>query len=197
MANDDEITEILAAPHPPPTASPANLEPPPLPRRRAGAAADGCAGRLRRRAEPTHGSSGRRTDHGRQPEHARRRGTRHHGGAGRRVRQAVQPLHVGRVRRSRPPGELRQHHDRRSTTPTRRRSRSCAAEGTSGYDMVVPTGVYIPQMVERGSARAARPRRGSQLHQHRPGLHQPAMGPGNKYSVCKDWGRPAGSTTPR
>jgi spermidine/putrescine transport system substrate-binding protein len=63
-----------------------------------------------------------------------------------------------------------------------------AAAGTSGYDIVVPTGVYIPQMVQQGLL--------SELDLSRipnfanldtPYTNQP-WDPNNAHSVCKDWG---------
>jgi len=63
-----------------------------------------------------------------------------------------------------------------------------AAKGTSGYDMIVPTGVYIPQMAANGLLEPLN-------HDWLPNianvdpvfLNQP-WDPGNKYTVCKDWG---------
>jgi spermidine/putrescine transport system substrate-binding protein len=63
-----------------------------------------------------------------------------------------------------------------------------AAQGTSGYDIVVPTGVYIPQMVKLGLL--------SELdlgkipnftNLEKQYTNQP-WDPNNAHSVCKDWG---------
>ena len=53
---------------------------------------------------------------------------------------------------------------------------------------MVPTGVYIPQMVQNGLLEAARHEQAPQLRQHRPAVHEPDLGPGNKYSACEGLG---------
>jgi spermidine/putrescine transport system substrate-binding protein len=63
-----------------------------------------------------------------------------------------------------------------------------AASGTSGYDLVIPTGVYIPQMVELDLLQAINLdlipnfENVDEIYRDQP------WDPGNKYSVCKDWG---------
>ncbi|HEY1280572.1 MAG TPA: spermidine/putrescine ABC transporter substrate-binding protein [Acidimicrobiales bacterium] len=63
-----------------------------------------------------------------------------------------------------------------------------AGGGTSGYDMVVPTGVYIPQMVSKSLleeidvSRIPNFANLEQVYTNQP------WDPGNKHSVCKDWG---------
>jgi spermidine/putrescine transport system substrate-binding protein len=63
-----------------------------------------------------------------------------------------------------------------------------AAKGTSGYDMVVPSGPYIPQMAAKGLLEeldlALVP---SFKNLAAPYINQ-SFDPGNKYSVCKDFG---------
>lgn len=63
-----------------------------------------------------------------------------------------------------------------------------AAQGTSGYDMVVPTGAYIPQMAEKGLlaplALDLIPNFANLQEQYT----NQAWDLGNKYSVCKNWG---------
>ena len=63
-----------------------------------------------------------------------------------------------------------------------------AAKGTSGYDIVVPTGEFIPQMAANGLLQelnhAALPNMANVDPQF---LDQP-WDKGNKYSVVKDWG---------
>ena len=63
-----------------------------------------------------------------------------------------------------------------------------AAQGTSGYDIVVPTGVYIPQMVKLGLLAeldlAKIPNFSNLEAQY---TNQP-WDPNNAHSVCKDWG---------
>jgi spermidine/putrescine transport system substrate-binding protein len=63
-----------------------------------------------------------------------------------------------------------------------------AASGTSGYDLVIPTGVYIPQMValdllqEINLDLIPNFENVDEIYRDQP------WDPGNKYSVCKDWG---------
>lgn len=63
-----------------------------------------------------------------------------------------------------------------------------AAKGTSGFDIVVPTGNFIPQMAKNGLLEeldlSAIPNRSKIEGAF---LDQP-WDPGNKYSLCKDWG---------
>jgi spermidine/putrescine transport system substrate-binding protein len=63
-----------------------------------------------------------------------------------------------------------------------------AAKGTSGYDIIVPTGVYIPQMAVN---KLVQPLNHDWLPNmaniDAPFINQP-WDPGNKYTVCKDWG---------
>ena len=63
-----------------------------------------------------------------------------------------------------------------------------AASGTTGYDIVVPTGVYIPQMValdlleELDLSQIANFENIDEIYRNQP------WDEGNKHSVCKDWG---------
>jgi spermidine/putrescine transport system substrate-binding protein len=63
-----------------------------------------------------------------------------------------------------------------------------AASGTSGYDLVIPTGVYIPQMVELDLLEEVNLdlipnfENVDEIYRDQP------WDPGNKYSVTKDWG---------
>ena len=63
-----------------------------------------------------------------------------------------------------------------------------AAKGTTGYDIVVPTGVYIPQMValdlleEVNLDAIPNFENVDEIYRDQP------WDPGNKHSVCKDWG---------
>ena len=71
-----------------------------------------------------------------------------------------------------------------------------AGKGTAGYDIVVPTGPYIPQMIEQGAAAEARQVEDPELGQHRPALPRPAWDPGNEFGGARTGARPVGSTTP-
>jgi spermidine/putrescine transport system substrate-binding protein len=63
-----------------------------------------------------------------------------------------------------------------------------AGGGTSGYDMVVPTGVYIPQMVSKNLLQEIDVSRIANFgNLDQAYINQP-WDPGNKHSVCKDWG---------
>lgn len=63
-----------------------------------------------------------------------------------------------------------------------------AASGTTGYDIVVPTGVYIPQMValdlleELDLSQIPNFENIDEIYRNQP------WDEGNKHSVCKDWG---------
>jgi spermidine/putrescine transport system substrate-binding protein len=63
-----------------------------------------------------------------------------------------------------------------------------AAKGTSGYDIVVPTGVFIPQMIENGLLTKFNKDLLPNLDNMDPAYLGRAWDPGNDYSVCKAWG---------
>ena len=63
-----------------------------------------------------------------------------------------------------------------------------AANGNSGFDIVVPTGPYIPQMVEKGLLQKLDPSKLPNMANVDPLYMSKDWDPGNEYSVCKDWG---------
>ena len=63
-----------------------------------------------------------------------------------------------------------------------------AAKGTSGYDMVVPSGPYIPQMVAKGLLQPLDLSLIPNFKNLDPQYINQPWDPGNKYSVCKDFG---------
>ncbi|KQZ85924.1 spermidine/putrescine ABC transporter substrate-binding protein [Microbacterium sp. Root166] len=63
-----------------------------------------------------------------------------------------------------------------------------AAKGTSGYDIVVPTGVFIPQMIENGLLTPFNKDLLPNLANMDPAYLGRAWDPENEYSVCKAWG---------
>jgi spermidine/putrescine transport system substrate-binding protein len=63
-----------------------------------------------------------------------------------------------------------------------------AAKGTSGYDIVVPTGVFIPQMIENGLLTKFNKDLLPNMTNIDPAYLGRAWDPGNDYSVCKAWG---------
>lgn len=63
-----------------------------------------------------------------------------------------------------------------------------AARGTSGYDVVVPTGVYIPQMVAHGLLIELDHSRIPNLKNLEPRFYNPVWNPNSRYGACKDWG---------
>jgi spermidine/putrescine transport system substrate-binding protein len=63
-----------------------------------------------------------------------------------------------------------------------------AAKGTSGYDIVVPTGVFIPQMIENGLLTKFNKDLLPNLANMDPAYLGRAWDPSNDYSVCKAWG---------
>ncbi len=63
-----------------------------------------------------------------------------------------------------------------------------AAKGTSGYDIVVPTGPFIPQMVENGLLQELNLDLIPNMKHMDPAFLSQDWDPTNKYSVCKAWG---------
>jgi spermidine/putrescine transport system substrate-binding protein len=63
-----------------------------------------------------------------------------------------------------------------------------AASGTSGYDLVIPTGVYIPQMVELDLLEEINLDLIPNFENIEEIYRDQPWDPGNRYSVCKDWG---------
>jgi spermidine/putrescine transport system substrate-binding protein len=63
-----------------------------------------------------------------------------------------------------------------------------AAEGTSGYDIVVPTGVFIPQMVANDLLQPINLDLIPNFENLDPIYRDQPWDPGNEHSVCKDWG---------
>ena len=62
------------------------------------------------------------------------------------------------------------------------------AGGTSGYDIVVPTGVFIPQMVSKGLLQKLDKSKLPNLANVDDVYLDQPWDKGNEYSVCKDWG---------
>lgn len=63
-----------------------------------------------------------------------------------------------------------------------------AANGNSGFDIVVPTGPYIPQMVEKGLLQKFDKSKLPNIVNVDPNYLGRDWDPDNSYSVCKDWG---------
>lgn len=63
-----------------------------------------------------------------------------------------------------------------------------AAQGTSGYDIVVPTGVFIPQMVQNDLLEEINLDLVPNFENVDEIYRDQPWDPGNKHSVCKDWG---------
>lgn len=63
-----------------------------------------------------------------------------------------------------------------------------AAAGTSGYDMVVPTGAYIPQMVAKGLLEPLNIDLIPNFKNLDTAYTNQPWDPGNAHSVCKAWG---------
>ena len=63
-----------------------------------------------------------------------------------------------------------------------------AAAGSSGFDVVVPTGPYIPQMLEKGLLQKFDKSKLPNIVNVDPLYLGQAWDPTNDYSVCKDWG---------
>ena len=63
-----------------------------------------------------------------------------------------------------------------------------AAQGTAGYDIVVPTGVFIPLMVEKDLLEELDLSKIPNFSNLEAVYTDQPWDPGNKHSVCKDWG---------
>lgn len=63
-----------------------------------------------------------------------------------------------------------------------------ASQGTSGFDIVVPTGQYIPQMVAKGLLQKFDLSKLPNMVNVDPLYLQQEWDKGNEYSVCKNWG---------
>ena len=63
-----------------------------------------------------------------------------------------------------------------------------AAKGTGGYDIIVPTGVYIPQMVENKLLMKLNKDLIPNLAHMDPAYLGRDWDPKNEYSICKAWG---------
>lgn len=63
-----------------------------------------------------------------------------------------------------------------------------AAKGTSGYDIIVPTGVFIPQLVENGLLMKLNKELIPNLEHMDPAYLGRDWDPQNDYSICKAWG---------
>ena len=63
-----------------------------------------------------------------------------------------------------------------------------ASGGSSGFDIVVPTGQYIPQMIEKGLIQKLDTSLLPNMANVDPLYLGRAWDPANEYSVCKDWG---------
>jgi spermidine/putrescine transport system substrate-binding protein len=60
--------------------------------------------------------------------------------------------------------------------------------GNTGFDMVCPTGVYIPQMVSEGLLAELDLARVTNFKNLDPAYANQDWDPGNKHSICKNWG---------
>ncbi|GAB3118930.1 polyamine ABC transporter substrate-binding protein [Glaciibacter psychrotolerans] len=63
-----------------------------------------------------------------------------------------------------------------------------ATRGTSGYDIIVPTGSYIPMMSQNGLLEELQLDQLKNFENIEPLYRNQSWDPGNKYSVCKNWG---------
>ncbi|MBH0117045.1 spermidine/putrescine ABC transporter substrate-binding protein [Salinibacterium sp. NG253] len=67
-------------------------------------------------------------------------------------------------------------------------SKLVAARGTSGYDIVVPTGPFIPQMIENGLLSKLNLDLIPNIADMDPDFLGRDWDPNNEYSICKAWG---------
>lgn len=67
-------------------------------------------------------------------------------------------------------------------------ARLVAARGTSGYDIVIPTGVFVPQMAENDLLEELDLERLPNFERLDPAFRAQEWDPDNTYTVCKFWG---------
>ncbi|SMH29630.1 spermidine/putrescine transport system substrate-binding protein [Rathayibacter oskolensis] len=67
-------------------------------------------------------------------------------------------------------------------------SKLTASKGTSGYDIVVPTGIFVPGMIENGLLTKLSKDLIPNLSKVDPQFLGQAWDPDNEYTVCKNWG---------
>ena len=67
-------------------------------------------------------------------------------------------------------------------------SKLIAAKGTSGYDIVIPTGPFIPQMVQNGLLEKFNRDLIPNISYMDPAFLGRDWDPNNEYSICKAWG---------
>ena len=67
-------------------------------------------------------------------------------------------------------------------------SKLVAAKGTSGYDIIVPTGQYVPQMAENGLLQKLNKDLLPNLEHMDPQFLNLEWDPDGEYSICKAWG---------
>jgi spermidine/putrescine transport system substrate-binding protein len=67
-------------------------------------------------------------------------------------------------------------------------SKLVAAKGTSGYDLIVPTGAFIPQMIENDIIQKLNKDLLPNLQYMDPAFLGRSWDPENEYSLCKAWG---------
>ena len=63
-----------------------------------------------------------------------------------------------------------------------------ASNGSSGFDVVVPTGPFVPQMIEKGLLQKFDKSKLPNMANVDPLYLGRSWDPTNEYSVCKDWG---------
>lgn len=63
-----------------------------------------------------------------------------------------------------------------------------AAQGTSGYDIIVPTGPFIPALVQNELIQPLDLSRITNFDNLEEQYRDQPWDPGNQYSICKDWG---------
>lgn len=63
-----------------------------------------------------------------------------------------------------------------------------AAKGTAGYDLIVPTGPFIPALVENELIQELDLARLKNFENLEEQYRDQDWDPGNKHSICKDWG---------
>jgi spermidine/putrescine transport system substrate-binding protein len=63
-----------------------------------------------------------------------------------------------------------------------------AAQGTSGYDLIVPTGPFVPALIQNELIEPLDLSRITNFDNLEEQYRDQPWDPGNKYTVCKDWG---------
>jgi spermidine/putrescine transport system substrate-binding protein len=123
--------------------------------------------------------------------------TTRHASTGNSGANSFKPLHLGRVRRPRGDEHVRQHRDHDLQLMEEAIQKLVTAGGNGGYDMMCPTGVYIPQLVGEDLLEPLDLSRVTNFKNLDPAYTNQAWDPATSTRSARTGARPVGSTTRR